>query len=97
MDEPREQLRKILCPDTAVDSALKILEKLVALHETGRKNWYQKSEIIDARNTREVELFERLHNGGLINGLYMCDSESYSLNKIGMDLYRQLQTVQQKY
>ena len=95
MDEPREQLRKVLCPDTAVDDALKILEKLVALHETGKKNWYQEYEIIDTRNTIEVELFGRLRRGGLINRLCMCDSESYSLNGIGMEIYRQLQAVQQ--
>ena len=90
MAEPRERLREILCPDSEVDNAIKILERLIELGEGA----HREHVITEGWNEEKFEIFRRLHYGGLLGSITTGNRESYYLNHDGKELYKQLVKVE---
>ena len=88
MDKPREKLFKILCPVWYMESAVKILGKLVEAKESGEE-WCSKDEI-GLRTESDELLISKLDAGNLINITKRQYDTLYSVSQQGEELYRQL-------
>ena len=91
MSQAKEDLRKIIGPDSLLEDAFKILERLIDLDKTERSNWYDEYQIIDLEDPEEKELLIRLCNGDLVNGPGCVGNQYiYNISKKGKHLYETL-------
>lgn len=84
-----DELRKILCPDSMLEKAIKILGRLYDLDNEGLTNWHPASSVVQSEEGRTI-LYD-LHNSPLVNrGTFLIAEPSYHITSNGRKLYEQL-------
>ncbi|MBI2110740.1 hypothetical protein HYT51_03085 [Candidatus Woesearchaeota archaeon] len=91
MAEPREKLREILCPDSEVNDAIRILERLIELGEGAHREY----AVTEDGTEKKYKILLSLNQGGLVNMLIVNGRISYQINDDGKELYNQLVKVEQ--
>ena len=87
--EPREELRKLLCPDVFLNKAIILLERLSKLPQETRNNWHS-PYAIGVKDRVDEDILLRLCAGGFVGSVMVAGTESYCLSNKGKEFYFQL-------
>ena len=99
MDEAKENLRKILCPDSILDEATKILRRLDELEDTKEKFFYYLEDIFnEEENIPKIRDDARLKfpilyaliESGLVSESIFTTRFGYCISEEGKRIYERL-------